>query len=77
MNSNREVVGGEVLCRVGEQLDNESPRGRDTAALRAQCVERSRCLVAQASTPLLNAREVQLQGVRIWRELWISQLRCS
>ena len=72
VNTRRQIVGGEMFGRAREQLDHEPPRGRDPPAFGAQRVEGSRLLFAHAAHPLPSPHStVQLQGVRIWLELWI------
>ena len=77
VHARREIVGSEMFARAREQLDHEPPRGRDPPAFGAQRVECSRALLAHDRLPLRphtarqRARDVQLQRVRIWPELWI------
>ena len=73
-----EIVSSEVSRCAGQQLDDESTRGRDASSVGAQRVECSnrvgsnRVAIHSATPPADNP---QLQGVRIWLELWIYELR--
>jgi hypothetical protein len=71
MHARRQVVGGEMFARAREQLDHEPPGGCDAPTFGAQRVEGSRFLLGHARLPFLGALAVQLQGVRIWFEVWI------
>ena len=81
VNARRKIVSSEMVGRTRQQFDDETPRGSDPASFGAQRVERPRYLLAHP-TPLfahdlLDARVLQLRGVRIWSERWIEKLECS
>jgi hypothetical protein len=72
----RQIIGGEMLVRPCEQLDHEPARRRYPPPLRPQHLERPDFLFAHPSGPFRRATRMQLRGVRIWPEVWISQTQC-
>ena len=77
VDARREVVGGQVLARAREQLDDEAPRRRDASTFVTQRRKRTHFYVTHASSLLCSrTRRANARCSHLTRTLDLGNLAC-